>query len=131
MPKRAQPVPPIYQPEVAAQAVHYAAHHRRREIFVGMPTIKAIYGNRLAPGVLDHYLGRTGYEEQQTDEPEQRPRPDNLWQPVPGDFSAHGRFDERSTRSSPEVWATLHRSWLAAAGAGVAALALAAYARSR
>ncbi len=131
LPHRAQPVPPIYQPEVAAEAVHYAAHHRRRQIYVGLPTVKAVYGNKLFPGLLDRYLARSGYESQQTDEPEPRGRRDNLWRPVPGDFAAHGRFDDRSRRSSAEVWATLHRGWVAVAGAGVAALALAAYARTR
>ncbi len=127
LPNRAQPVPPIYQPEVAADAVHYAAHHRRRQIYVGMPTVKAVYANKFVPGLLDRYLARTGFSSQQTDEPESPGRPANLWQPVPGDFAAHGRFDERSRRSSAEVWATLHRPWVAAAGAGIAALAFAAY----
>lgn len=131
LPHRAQPVPPIFQPEVAAEAVHYAAHHRRRQIYVGMPTVKAVYGNKFVPGLLDRYLARTGYESQQTDEPEPAARPYNLWQPVPGDFAAHGRFDDRSRRGSPEIWATLHRRWVALAGAGVAALALAAFARTR
>ncbi len=131
LPHRAQPVPPIFQPEVAAEAVYYAAHHRRRQIYVGMPTVKAVYSNKFVPGLLDRYLARTGYDSQQTEEPEAPGRPDNLWQPVSGDFGAHGRFDERSRSASPEVWATLHRRWVALAGAGVAALALAAYARSR
>ncbi|HEX9108252.1 MAG TPA: SDR family oxidoreductase [Longimicrobiales bacterium] len=133
LPHRAQPVPPIFQPEVAAEAVHYAAHHRRRQIYVGMPTVKAIYGNKFVPGLLDRFLARKGYESQQTEEPERPGRPDNLWQPVRGEFAAHGRFDDRSQRSSAEVWATLHRPWVAAAaaGLGVGALALAAFARTR
>ncbi len=131
LPRRPQPVPPIFQPEVAAEAVHYAAHHRRRQIYVGMPTVKAVYGNKFVPGLLDRYLARTGYDAQQTKEPEPPGRPDNLWRPVPGDFAAHGRFDERSRNASPEVWATLHRRWVAVAGAGIAALALAAYTRGR
>ena len=131
LPHRAQPVPPIFQPEVAAEAVYYAAHHRRRQIYVGLSTVKAIYGNKFVPGLLDRYLARTAYQAQQTPEPEPPDRPDNLWQPVPGDFEAHGRFDQRSRSSSPEVWASLHRRWVAAAGAGMAALALVAYARTR
>ena len=131
LPHRAQPVPPIFQPEVAAQAVHYAAHHRRRQIYVGMPTVKAIYGNKFVPGLLDRYLAKNGYESQQTDEPERPGRADNLWRPVQGDYAAHGRFDASSQRSSAEVWATLHRPWVAMAAAGVGALALAAFVRTR
>ena len=130
LPNRPQPVPPIFQPEIAAEAVYYAARHRRRQIFVGMPTVKAIYADKFIPGMLDHYLARSGFDSQQTNEPESVDRPDNLWQPVPGDFEAHGRFDERSRSASPQVWATLHRPWVAA-GAGVAALALAAYLQAR
>ncbi len=131
LPNRPQPVPPIFQPEVAAEAVYYAAHHRRRQIYVGMPTLKAIYCNKFVPGLLDRYLARNGYDSQQTQEPERPGRPDNLWQPVPGSYAAHGRFDARSHHASPEVWATLHRSWVAVAAAGMSALALAAYARTR
>jgi short-subunit dehydrogenase len=76
--RKAQPVPPIYQPEVGAKAVIYASRHPRREIFVGMPTVKAIIGNRLFPGLLDQYLARTGFESQQTEEPEDPNRPFNL-----------------------------------------------------
>ncbi len=130
LPHRAQPVPPIFQPEVAAEAVYYAAHHRRRQIYVGMPTVKAIYGDKFVPGQLDKYLARNGFKSQQTDEPEDPYRPDNLWGPVPGEYAAHGRFDDRSRTASPQVWATLHRPWVAA-GAGMAALALAAYVESR
>ena len=121
------------EPEVAAEAVHHAAHHRRRQIYVGMPNVKAIYGNKFVPGLLDRFLARNGYETQQTEEPERPGRPDNLWQPVRGEFAAHGRFDDRSQRSSAEVWAALHRPWVAAAaaGLGMGALALAAFVRAR
>src|SRR5436305_13106422 len=120
---KAQPVPPIFQPEVGARAVYWAAHHRRREIYVGTPTVEAIVGNKIAPGLLDHYLGRTGYASQQTDEPEDPNRPDNLWNPLPGDHGAHGTFDSRASARSFELWADLHRKWLAlglatATGAG-------------
>jgi len=99
MPRKAQPVPPIFQPEVAARAIHWAAHNERRELYVGWPTVKAIIGDKLAPGLADWYLGRNGYDAQQTDEPETRDRRDNLWEPLPGDHGAHGRFDERDRKS--------------------------------
>jgi short-subunit dehydrogenase len=116
---RAQPVPPIFQPEVAAEAIVWAASHRRREIYVGMPTVKAIVGNKIAPGALDRYLARTGYRSQQTDEARDPDSPDNLWAPLPGDRGAHGRFDARARTRSAELWAATHRGWIA----GTAALA--------
>jgi NAD(P)-dependent dehydrogenase (short-subunit alcohol dehydrogenase family) len=109
LPRRAQPVPPIYQPEVAADAVYFAAHSRRRSVWVGWPTVMTIVGNRLAPGLGDRYLGATGYDSQQTDEPEEPGRRDNLWEPVPGDHGAHGAFDARATDASPQLWASMHR----------------------
>jgi NAD(P)-dependent dehydrogenase (short-subunit alcohol dehydrogenase family) len=109
---KAQPVPPIFEPEVGARAVYWAAHHHRREIYVGSPTVAAIVGNKVAPGILDHYLGRTGYASQQTSEPEDPNRPDNLWEPVAGDHGAHGTFDSRAHSESYEVWTDLHRSWI-------------------
>lgn len=111
MPREPQPVPPIFQPEVAADAVVWAATHRRRELYVGWPTVKAIWGDKVAPGLLDRYLARTGYDAQQTDEPTPPDRADNLWAPVSGDHGAHGRFDERSRRHSWHLWITTHR-WL-------------------
>jgi NAD(P)-dependent dehydrogenase (short-subunit alcohol dehydrogenase family) len=117
LPRKPQPVPPIYQPEVAARAIYWAAHHRRREIYVGMPTVVAITGNKLAPGLADHYLARTGYDSQQTDEPVDPNRRDNLWEPVPGDHGAHGVFDDRASDHSEQLWATTHRRWLASAAA--------------
>ena len=110
--RKAQPVPPIYQPEVGAKAVIYASRHPRREIFVGMPTVKAIIGNRLFPGLLDRYLGRTGFESQQTEEPEDSNRPFNLYESVPGDRGAHGRFDHRAVSTCPQLWTSLHRDGL-------------------
>lgn len=121
LPRQPQPVPPIFQPEIAAEAIYYAAHHRRRELSVGFPTVQAIWGEKVAPGLLDYYLGRTGYDAQQTDEPIDPNRPDNLWEPVAGDHGAHGIFDARSSSFSPQLWANTHRSLLAVAGAGVAA----------
>jgi short-subunit dehydrogenase len=114
---KAQPVPPIFQPEIGAKAIYYAAHHCRREIYVGWPTVEAIISNKIVPGILDHYLGRTGYASQQMSEPENPNRPDNLWKPVPGDHGAHGVFDNRAQPRSYEVWADLNRGWLGMAAA--------------
>jgi hypothetical protein len=123
MPRRAQPVPPIFQPEVAAEAVLWAATHRRRELYVGWPTVKAIWGDKIAPGLLDRYLARAGYDAQQTDEPMPPDRPDNLWAPVAGDHGAHGRFDDRSRRFSWQLWMTTHRPQALAALTAAVALA--------
>ena len=112
---KAQPVPPIFQPEVGARAVYWAAHHNRRELYVGMPTVEAIVGNKIAPGLLDHYLGNTGFDSQQTNEPEDPNRPNNLWSPVPGDHGAHGTFDNRAHAHSYEQWTSRNREWIAAA----------------
>ncbi|HEV2990433.1 MAG TPA: SDR family oxidoreductase [Candidatus Angelobacter sp.] len=112
---RAQPLPPIFQPEVGARAIYYAAHHHRRELYVGWPTVEAIAGNKLAPGLLDRYLGHKGYTSQQTSEPEDPERPDNLWKPVAGDHGAHGAFGEHAKPRSYQVWADLHRGWLSTA----------------
>jgi short-subunit dehydrogenase len=113
LPRRPQPVPPIFQPEVAARAIYWAAHHRRREVIVGFPTWKAIAAEKLIPGWLDRYLARVGYDAQQTDEPASPHRPNNLWQPLPEDHGAHGRFDSRAKRWSGQLWATTHRPWIA------------------
>lgn len=109
LPKRPQPVPPIYQPEVCARAVVFAADHpRRHQYLVGVSTSLTVLGNKVVPGLLDRYLGRTGYKSQQTDEPENPDRPDNLFESVPGGFGAHGRFDDRSHGRSPWTWVTRH-----------------------
>jgi NADP-dependent 3-hydroxy acid dehydrogenase YdfG len=125
---RAQPVPPIFQPEVGASAIYWAAHHSRRELYAGWPTVEAILGNKIAPGLLDQYLGKTGYAAQQTCEPEDPNRPDNLWAPVKGDHGAHGSFDSRARETSWELRANLERKWI---GAGLAAVAAAAFLVSR
>ncbi len=126
LPDKAQPVPPIYEPEVAAEAIYFAAHHRRREIFVGMSTQIAIIGNKFFPGLGDWYLARTGYKSQQTDQPRNPNRPDNLDHPVDDtrDYGAHGRFDKRAKPKSAEVWAVTHRPWIAAAALAGAGLAI-------
>ncbi len=111
---RAQPVPPIYQPEVAADAIVYASHHPRREMYVGFPSLAVIVGNKFFPGMLDHYLAKTAVEGQQTQEFEDPNRPNNLFEPPPGDPGTHGRFDQRAHSHSPQLWATEHREWVAA-----------------
>ncbi len=122
LPRKAQPVPPIFQPEVAARAIYYAAHHpERREYYVAWSTVKAIFGNKLMPSFADHYLARQGYEAQQHDGAEDPNRPNNVWEPVPGDHGAHGAFDERASSFSMELWLETHKKWLAVA-AGLVAL---------
>ena len=117
MPHAPQPVPPIFEPEVAARAIVWAAHHRRRELIVGASSLKAIWANKLIPACLDRYLARTGYDSQQTAEPVQAGRRDNLWEPVPGDHGAHGRFDSRSRGSSGQLWLNTHPIHLGVAAA--------------
>ncbi|HXF37874.1 MAG TPA: SDR family oxidoreductase [Actinomycetota bacterium] len=120
-----RPVPPIFQPEVAARAIVWASEHRRREVHVGGPTVAAIWANRFVPGLLDRYLGRTGYRAQEAPWPVEPDRGDNLHEPVGGDHGAHGEFDDRAHGRSPQLWFTTHRRALAvaaAAGAGVAAM---------
>jgi hypothetical protein len=124
LPRKAQPVPPIFQPEVAARAVYYAAHHaNRREYYVGSSTVKAIVGNKIAPSFADHYLARTGYDAQQYNGPDDPNRPNNLWEPVPGDHGAHGAFDERARPRSYEFWAESHVKLLGAILMGIGAAA--------
>ncbi len=120
MPRRVQPVPPIYEPEIAAGAIVYAATHRHREFYIGWPTVEAMWGNKFISGWLDRYLARTNYQAQQTEEPEDPSRPDNLREPVQGDYAAHGRFGDRAKNQSVQVWATEHIGWYR----GVAAVAV-------
>jgi NAD(P)-dependent dehydrogenase (short-subunit alcohol dehydrogenase family) len=124
LPNKAQPVPPIFTPELIAEAIHWAAHQRRREVWIGMPVVKAILGNRVAPGLLDRYLASVGYDGQQTDEPEDPNRPHNLWEPVPGDHGAAGAFTHRSSDWSAQLWATRHRAQLVAGAAAAAGIAM-------
>jgi NAD(P)-dependent dehydrogenase (short-subunit alcohol dehydrogenase family) len=129
LPRKAQPVPPIFQPEVAARAIVYAAHHKRREIYVGWPTVKAVVGNKVAAGYADHYLARNGYDSQQRDGLADPDRPNNLWTPVPGDHGAHGDFDGRSKERSPQLWANTHRGLVALGIVGIAGALLGLRAR--
>jgi short subunit dehydrogenase len=124
LPRRAQPVPPIYEPEIAADAIVWAASNHRRELSVGTPTIAAVWGNKVAAPLLDRYLALTGYDAQQTDEPADPNRRDNLWEPLPGDHGAHGRFDHRSLDRSPQTWLNEH---LPAVGLLLAGAVAAAY----
>jgi NAD(P)-dependent dehydrogenase (short-subunit alcohol dehydrogenase family) len=135
LPRRAQPVPPIYQPEVAARAVVFAADHpRRREYWVGSSTVGTLMANAVAPGLLDRYLGRTGFSSQQTEERRPEDDPVNLWEPADGvdgrDFGAHGAFDDKARDRSTQQWVSHRYPQVAtalAAGAlgGVAVRALA------
>ncbi|CAM3308529.1 SDR family oxidoreductase [Kibdelosporangium persicum] len=130
LPRRAQPVPPIYQPEVAARAiVHAAGHPRRRERWVGMSTVATLLGDKIMPGLLDHYLARSGYASQQTGAPQDPRQPVNLWRPADDrsgtDQGAHGDFDDMAHSGSPQQWASRHKGVLTggalvAAAAGVA-----------
>lgn len=122
LPRQPQPVPPIFEPEVGAAAVVWAATHERPELYVGGSTVAAIVGDKIAPRLLDHYLAWTGYESQQTNGPVDPRRPHNLWEPVPGDHGARGDFDRRARDQSLQLWATTHRGWLAAAAAVSGAL---------
>ncbi len=124
LPRKAQPVPPIYEPEVAADAIVWAAEHNRRQLYVGGSTTVAIVGNKIAPGLGDLYLGHTGYDSQMTNEPADPGRPDNLWRPVPGDHGANGAFGQRSTNRSVQLWLTTHRALVATVGASLGAAAL-------
>jgi hypothetical protein len=123
LPRHPQPVPPIFQPEVAARAIVWAASHNRREIYVGGPTVKAIYGQEVAPAFADWYLAKNGYDGQQTDEPVSPDRLDNLFEPVTGDYSAHGVFDNRAKDFSLQNALNLSPCRGVMALAGVAALA--------
>jgi hypothetical protein len=125
LPHQAQPVPPIFEPEVAARAVLWAADHpERREYWVGGSTVATLVANAVAPGVLDRYLAKTGFSSQQTDQPRDRSRPQNLWKPADGprgDYGAHGQFDDRATSRSRQVWASQHHGAVGVGLAGAAA----------
>ena len=128
LPRHPQPVPPIYQPEVAADAVLFAMDHpRRREYWVGASTMATLAANAIAPGVLDRYLARTGFKAQQMTDPHDPDAPANLFAPADGpegrDYGAHGIFDSRAHRRDPQLWASRHHGTLIGIGAGIAAAA--------
>jgi NAD(P)-dependent dehydrogenase (short-subunit alcohol dehydrogenase family) len=128
LPKQTMPVPPIYQPEIAADAVHHAAHHKRRQIYVGIPTVMNIIGERVAPWLLDRYLAKIGYGSQMTDQPLDPEGHDNLFEPVDEDRGAHGPFDEKAHSVSPQYELAKRRGAVLAGvgaalvGAGAAAV---------
>ena len=127
LPRKAQPVPPIYQPEVAARLIYHAAHHpERREWYASWSVLKAIFGNKIAPSYADHYLAKNGYESQQYDGWEDPNRPNNLFHPLPGDYGAHGVFDCRAKNWSAEAFAEEYAGALATLllGVGIAGAAL-------
>jgi short-subunit dehydrogenase len=105
---KAQPVPPIYQPEVAARAIYFGAFNPRRQIWVGFPSVKAIIANRIAPGLLDRYLAKAGYTGQLSDQPSDPDAPGNLFEPVTGAYGAHGRFDDQARNGSWEMVLSRH-----------------------
>jgi short-subunit dehydrogenase len=113
LPHKARPMGTIFQPEVAARAIVFAATHNRREVFVGYPTVQTIIGNKLAPWFADWVLAKTGYQGQQTDEPISPDRQHNLWEPVAEDRGAHGDFNQQARNVSLQLWATENRASLA------------------
>lgn len=119
LPRKPQPVPPIYQPEVAAQAILWAARHWPREYTVNFGSVAVLMGNKFLPGLGDRYLARVGYDGQQHDGPADPDRPHNLWGALPGDAGAHGEFDHRASSWSTKLWLSRHRGWV---GAGAALL---------
>lgn len=133
LPHKAQPVPPIYQPEIIGEAAVWASTHPRRELFIGLSTIMAIQANKIVPALLDRYLAKTGYQSQQTDQPADPNRPDNLWQPVDEqrDFGAHGSFDARSRRRSWQLWLDTHPGLVSLLGATLAGVTSIAFYQRR
>jgi hypothetical protein len=130
--RRAQPVPPIFQPEVAARAIFFAATHpERREIWVGSSTVKAIIANKLAPGLLDRYLAYAGYRGQLTDEAQPEDAPANLFATLDADVAAHGRFDQAATNRSGEMAISAHRSLATILVTGIVAFGLATWCARR
>ena len=127
-----QPVPPIYQPEVAARAIVHAAEHPRRELWVGLPTVYTILGEKVASGLMDRYLGRTNEKAQEAAQPiDPAQRVDNLLAPPPGDPGAHGKFDDQAHAHSPQLWLTMHKRGVAGAAAGAALAGALAARRAR
>lgn len=112
LPNKPQPMGTIYQPEIAADAIFFAAHNDRREIMVGWSTLKAIIGNKIAPWYADRVLANSAFKGQQTKEPEDPDRNHNLWEPIPGDHGAQGNFGKNAKSFSMELWLTKHRSYV-------------------
>lgn len=118
LPRKAQPVPPIYEPELIADAVTWVTDHYRRELFLGLGTVLIIQGNKFLPALGDWYLSKTGYKSQQTQQPADPNRPNNIWKPVDAaqDFGAHGTFDKQARSTSWQIWANTHGSLLTRLG---------------
>ncbi len=133
MPHQPRPTGTIFQPEVAADAILFAAEHKRREIMVGYTTVEATLGEKIIPGLLDHYLAKVAWDGAMLDQPADPDKPNNFWQPVPGDHGAHGSFDSLARGFSIQLWATKHRKALLAGliAAACAAIATAAGADKR
>ncbi|NJO00708.1 MAG: short-chain dehydrogenase, partial [Bacteroidia bacterium] len=131
LPNKPRPMGTIFQPEVAARAIVFAATTPRRGMLVGLPTLQSVWGNKFIPGLLDHYLAKIGYEGQQTQEPADPNQPHNLWEPIPGDHGAHGRFDNQSKQKSVQLWAAKNRDRIGWATAGSLVLGLAVLAWGR
>ena len=112
LPKKPRPMGKVYQPEVAARAIVFAAQHNRRSVWVGFPTYKAIIGNKIAPWYADWVLSRNGIKGQQTDEPEDPNRKNNVWQPVPEDRGPYGDFENIATNHSFTLWVSMNRAWV-------------------
>ncbi|NUQ16840.1 MAG: SDR family oxidoreductase [Sphingomonas sp.] len=123
LPGQPRPVGKVYQPEVAGRAISAAAHDTRKEMLVGLPTVEAVWGNKIASSLLDDYLAATGIKAQQRPERVQPDRKDNLFEPVAGDHGAHGSFDDEAVDSSAELWITEHKKELGLAALGAAAVA--------
>jgi hypothetical protein len=130
MPHRPQPLGRIFQPEIAGEAIYWAARHRRRELWVGFPAVQAILGTRVVPGYLDRSLAREAYSGQQDATSVGADRRDNLFEPVPGDHGVHGRFDDEAVSKSRQLWLDTHRWVLGIAAIPLALLALSRFARS-
>lgn len=131
MPMVPQPVPPYYAPEVAADAVHWSAYHKRRELYVGFPTVKTIWGNKVAPWLVERVLAKQGYSGQQSDKPADPNRPDNLFSPPPGDPGAHGPYDEKERTSSIQTALAEKRGTLTILAGGVLAMTAAVAGKQR
>jgi NAD(P)-dependent dehydrogenase (short-subunit alcohol dehydrogenase family) len=131
MPHKPRPIGAVFQPEVAAQAIHFAAHSNRKEVLVGYPTVQSVWGDKFASSWLDEYLADVAFKGQQSPEPVGPERRDNLFEPVPGDFAARGRFDDEARDSSPELWASMHKKQIGLAALGAAAAVGAGFMLSR
>jgi NAD(P)-dependent dehydrogenase (short-subunit alcohol dehydrogenase family) len=121
LPGKPRPIGTVFQPEVAARAIHFAAHSDRKEMLVGGPTVESVWGNKVASAWLDDYLAKVGFAGQQSPEPVSPDRQDNLFEPVPGDFGAHGPFDDEAHDESPELWASIHKKQIGLAALGTIA----------